>query len=82
MTLVQSPPIPEFNICAAPVLPSDVQEVLRGALLALTRDGAAGAVVLETLYTDYTGFALTTDADYARIREMMQRLGLLGETAV
>jgi phosphonate transport system substrate-binding protein len=82
MTLVQSPPIPEFNICAARGLPADVQATLRGALLALARDGSAGSAVLEALYTDYTGFAAATDADYAGIREMMRRLGLLGETVL
>jgi len=81
MTLVQSPPIPEFNICAARDLPGAVQEILKGALLALSRDAAAGAAVLETLYADYTGFARATDADYAGVREMMQKLGLLGEPA-
>ena len=80
MTLAQSPPIPEFNICAARELPGDIQETLRRALLALTLDGGAGTAVLETLYIDYTGFAPATDADYAGIRAMMQKLGLLGET--
>ena len=81
MTLAQSPPIPEFNICAARELPGAVQEALRAALLALSRDEAAGAAVLEALYADYTGFAPATDADYAGVREMMRKLGLLGETA-
>jgi len=82
MTLAQSPPIPEFNICAARELPNAVQETLRGALLALSRDGAAGTTVLEALYTDYTGFAQATDADYAGVREMMLKLELLGGTVV
>ena len=69
MTLAQSPPIPEFNICAARELPGDVKETLSRALLALTLDGGAGTAVLETLYADYAG-----------IRAMMQKLGLLGET--
>jgi len=81
MTLAQSPPIPEFNICAARELPGAVQDALRGALLALTRDGGAGSAVLETLYTDYTGFAQATDADYAGIRAMMEKLRLLEENA-
>jgi len=80
VTLVQSPPIPEFNICAARDLPVAVQETLRGALLSLSRDETAGAAVLETLYADYTGFASTTDADYAGVRDMMRTVGLLGET--
>jgi phosphate/phosphite/phosphonate ABC transporter binding protein len=80
MTLAQSPPIPEFNICAARDLPDADRETLRGALIALSRDGAAGSAVLETLYADYTGFAQTTDADYAGVRQMMQKLGLLGDT--
>jgi phosphonate transport system substrate-binding protein len=79
MTLAQSPPIPEFNICAARELPGAAQETLRGALLALARDGAAGSAVLEALAADYTGFAQTTDADYAGIRSMMGKLGLLGK---
>jgi len=79
MTLVQSPPIPEFNICAGPELPNAFRETLQGALLALSRDGAAGAAVLETLYADYTGFAPTTDADYAGVRGMMRTVGLLGK---
>ena len=77
MTLVQSPPIPEFNICAARELPGDVRDALRGALLSLGRDGGEGSAVLETLYADYTGFAPATDADYAGIRAMMERLRLL-----
>jgi phosphate/phosphite/phosphonate ABC transporter binding protein len=77
MTLVQSPPIPEFNICAAKELPGNVLETLRSALLALTRDDAGGAAVLEALYPDYTGFARSSDADYASIRLMMRKLGLL-----
>lgn len=79
MTLVQSPPIPEFNICATRELPADVRDTLYKALLALTPDGGAGTAVLEALYADYTGFAAATDADYADVREMMQKLGLLGE---
>lgn len=57
MTLAQSPTIPEFTICAARELPGEVQEILRRALLALTLDGGAGTAVLQSLYTDYTGFA-------------------------
>jgi len=79
MTLVQSPPIPEFNICAARGLPADVQATLRGALLSLARDGGAGSAVLEALYAEYTGFAPATDADYAGIRAMMGKLRLLEE---
>jgi len=81
MTLVQSPPIPEFNICAARELPADVQEALRRALIALTLDGGAGTVVLGALYTDYTGFAPAKDADYAGIRATMSTLNLLGGSA-
>ena len=81
MTLAQSPPIPEFNICAARELPGDVREALRAALLALSRESAAGTAVLETLYADYTGFAQTTDAEFAGVREMMRKLGLLGSPA-
>ncbi len=77
VALAQSPPIPEFNICAARELPAAVQDALRGALLALTREQAAGASVLEALYADYTGFQASTDADYAGIREMMRKIGLL-----
>jgi len=80
MTLAQSPPIPEFNICAARELPKAVQDALRRALLELTCDEAVGSAVLGTLYADYTGFAQATDADYASVREMMRKLGLLEET--
>jgi len=81
MTLVQSPPIPEFNVCAGRELPVDVRDTLRKALLALTPDGSAGTAVLEALSADYTGFAPSTDADYAGVREMMQKLGLAGGSA-
>ena len=77
-TLLQSPAIPEFNICAARELPRGVQETLRDALLALSRSDAVGAAVLEALSADYTGFARSADEDYAGIRAMMRRLGLLG----
>jgi phosphate/phosphite/phosphonate ABC transporter binding protein len=81
MTLVQSPPIPEFNVCAARELPGEVQEALRSALLALTHDDAAGAAILAAISADYTGFARSTDGDYADIKNMMRTVGLLKETA-
>jgi len=81
VAVVRSPPIPEFNICAARDLPADVRESLRSALLSITKDTAAGRAVLETLYTDYTGFAAATDADYAGIRTMMEKLRLLEGSA-
>jgi phosphonate transport system substrate-binding protein len=76
--LATSPPIPEFNICAARDLPAATRESLRRALLALSRSEAAGAAVLEALSAEYTGFAESTDTDYAGVRTMMQKLGLLG----
>jgi phosphonate transport system substrate-binding protein len=81
MTLVQSPPIPEFNICAGRELSVGVQEALQGALLALTRDTGVGAAALDAICSDYTGFARSVDADYAGIREMMEKLKLLEEKA-
>jgi len=80
MTLAQSPPIPEFNICAARELSAEVQDALQRALLHLSSDGAAGSAVLQALYADYTGFAKAADADYAGVRDMMRKLGLLEET--
>jgi phosphonate transport system substrate-binding protein len=81
MTLAQSPPVPEFNICAGRDLPGAVQAALRRALLDLSGAGTVGSEVLKALYADYTGFAQATDADYAGVRDMMRKLGLLEESA-
>lgn len=76
IALAQSPPIPEFNICASRDLEDELRARLGAALLALSRKSTDGAAVLDALYPDYTGFVQTADADYDGIRSMMQRLKL------
>jgi methyl-accepting chemotaxis protein len=79
--LLQSPPIPEFNICAAPQLGDADKARVRAALLSLKPETEEGKAVLGALYRDYTGFTAGQESEYDGIRQMMQRLNLMGEAS-
>jgi phosphate/phosphite/phosphonate ABC transporter binding protein len=75
VVVAASPPIPEFCICASPLLPPVGREALRGALLGLTDAAPGGREVLEALASSYTGFAAAREADYDTISRMLEKLG-------
>jgi methyl-accepting chemotaxis protein len=77
VVLATSPPIPEFNFCASPGLSERDREVLSRGLLDLNRDSEEGEKILESLYSDYSGFVRAEDADYEGIRKMMKELDML-----
>lgn len=75
--LAQSPPIPEFNLCANAALAAADVERIRAAVLALDAAAAEGKSVLEALYSEYTGFVAGQEREYETVRQMMQRLNLM-----
>lgn len=77
--VAESPPIPEFAVCAGPGLGAETREALRGALLRLSGGGAVAAEVLAAIDRDYTGFAEAEASPYDAILAMMERLNLLRE---
>jgi phosphate/phosphite/phosphonate ABC transporter binding protein len=78
IVVATSPPIPEFNFCCSPGLKEGERDILRQALLSLTKDSEEGRQILSALFRDYTGFATAVDGDYEGVRKMMVNLGLLG----
>jgi len=79
VAIAQSPPIPEFCLCAAAAVPAAEREALLRELVALGAGGAGERAVLEAIAPGYTGFAAGREADYEAISAMMQRLDLTEE---
>lgn len=69
--------IPEFNVCVNKSLSKEEVSMLRSALTALTDASAEGGLVLKSIAKAYTGFTEAKDEDYANVKSMMSRLGML-----
>jgi phosphonate transport system substrate-binding protein len=76
VVLATSPPVPEFNLCASPVLPEREREILSRGLTDLRADEGEGKSILSSIYEDYSGFTDAADSDYGEIREMMEKIAL------
>jgi len=69
--------IPEFNICVNKSLSKEEISALKSALTALTDISAEGRQTLKSIAKAYTGFTEAKDEDYAGIKSMMLKLGML-----
>ncbi len=69
--------IPEFNICVAPELAEEVSASLKDALCAITDGTPEGAAILKSVNPGYTGFVEAVDEDYAGVRLMMTKMGMI-----
>jgi phosphate/phosphite/phosphonate ABC transporter binding protein len=69
--------IPEFNICASPQLDEEFSAALKDALCAITAETPEGAAILKSMNPGYTGFVEAADEDYAGVRLMMTKLGMI-----
>jgi len=69
--------LPGFSICVSKALSERDKASIRAALTALTDATPEGSSVLGSIYGRYTGFEEASDAEYANVRNMMSRLGLI-----
>jgi phosphate/phosphite/phosphonate ABC transporter binding protein len=69
--------LPGFSICVSNALPEKDRVSIKNALIALTDTTPEGSSILISIYKRYTAFEEASDAEYANVRVMMSRLGLL-----
>lgn len=69
--------LPGFNICVNKTMSERDRVSIRNALTALTNATPEGSLILSSIYRRYTAFEEASDAEYANVREMMSRLGLV-----
>lgn len=69
--------IPEFCIVVSRNIPTEDLERFREVLLSIKDTDPEGAAILKTMDIHYTGFTMAYDNDFADIRNIMSRLGLL-----
>jgi phosphonate transport system substrate-binding protein len=69
--------IPEFNICVTKNIDNALQNELHKTLTALAPDTPEGALVLQSINENYTGFVGSSDGEYDGIKTMMISLGLI-----
>ena len=69
--------LPGFSICISKALPERDRVSIRATLTALTDATPEGASVLGSIYRRYTAFEEASDSEYANVRNMMSRLGLI-----
>ncbi len=69
--------IPEFNICLSAEVDAATAAAIKDALCAITEGTAEGTAILKSINPGYTGFVDADDGDYAHVRLMMSRMGML-----
>jgi len=69
--------LPGFSICISRNLPEKDKASVRAALTALTDATPEGSAILGSIYRRYTAFEDASDTEYASVRRMMTRLGLV-----
>jgi phosphate/phosphite/phosphonate ABC transporter binding protein len=69
--------IPEFNICVAGDLDEKVVSRLREAFISISDGTPEGSSILKSINQNYTGFVEAADEDYAGVRVMMSKMGLI-----
>lgn len=69
--------LPGFSICVSRNLPEKDRSSVRAALAALTDATPEGSAILGSIYRRYTAFEDASDTEYASVRRMMTRLGLV-----
>lgn len=69
--------LPGFCICISKTLPERDKNSLKDALTALTDATSEGSSILHAIYKRYNAFEEASDADYANVRVMMSKLGML-----
>jgi phosphate/phosphite/phosphonate ABC transporter binding protein len=69
--------LPGFCICVSKTLPERDKNSLKSALTALTDATSEGSSILHAIYRRYNAFEEASDADYANVRVMMLKLGML-----
>lgn len=68
----KSPALPPYNIAASKQVDDATITALREAFLALDKNRPEHAEVIKALDKDYDGFALTSDAEYDVVRELIK----------
>jgi phosphate/phosphite/phosphonate ABC transporter binding protein len=69
--------LPGFCICVSKTLPEGDKNSLKDALTALTDATSEGSSILHAIYRRYNAFKEASEADYANVRVMMLKLGML-----
>jgi phosphate/phosphite/phosphonate ABC transporter binding protein len=69
--------LPGFNIAVGKSLPQNIRDSLVLAFTSLTNASPEGSSILHSIYGRYSGFEKTSDNEFARVRIMMSRLGLI-----
>ena len=69
--------LPGFNIAVGKSVPRSLRDALELALTALTDASPEGSSILHSIYSRYSGFEKASDSEFARVRIMMSRLGLI-----
>jgi phosphonate transport system substrate-binding protein len=69
--------IPEFNICVAPEMDDKLVSALKEALCELSDATPEGASILQSIDGGYSGFVGAADEDYAGVRLMMAKIGMI-----
>jgi len=69
--------LPGFSMAVGKSVPQGVADALRLAFISLTDASPEGSSILHSIYGRYSGFEKTSDNEFARVRTMMSRLGLV-----
>lgn len=69
--------IPEFGVAASKNLSEAEKTAVKAAFLKLSNRTSDGIAVLSAMDKAYTGFAEASDEDFAGVREMLLKLGML-----
>jgi phosphate/phosphite/phosphonate ABC transporter binding protein len=69
--------LPGFNMAVGKSVPQGFMDSLQLAFTSLTDASPEGSSILHSIYDRYSGFEKTSDNEYARVRIMMSKLGLV-----
>jgi methyl-accepting chemotaxis protein len=69
--------LPGIALCVSKNLSQKVKDALKSALIELTDTTAESASILHSIDNQLSGFQGTSDAEYATVRTMMLRLGMI-----
>lgn len=69
--------LPGFVICAGKNVPSEIRDSMESALTSLMDTAPETSSVLRSIYSKYSGVEKAFDSEFALLRHMMAKLGML-----
>jgi len=69
--------LPSFNMAVGKSVPQGLMDSLQLAFTSLTGASPEDSSILHSIYSRYSGFEKASDSEFARVRIMMSKLGLI-----